>query len=306
MRFQKLDLNLLVALDVLLEECNVTRAAQRLHLSQSAMSNALARLRHHLRDDLLVRVGRRMVMTERARTMQPEVSDILRRLEARILSPAEFDARTVERSFVVMAADAISLPLLSRVSSHIRNIAPGVSLALRIADESPAQQLARGRVDMLILPRQYISATHPFEHLYNEPFCAVVCENSAWNAETLDHPAYLAAEHVTLELGNARKVPVDRAVIEQRYGVLRSSATVTSHASVPWYVIGTQRIATLPLFLAKLFAENLPLRTLPLPFELPENQVVLQWHEQSASDLGLDWLRGEIVTMVQRIYSPVL
>src|SRR5262245_4933192 len=112
MRFNRLDLNLLVALDALLAEQNITRAAERLHLSQSAVSGALARLREHFQDELLVQVGRRMTRTPLAESLAQPVREILAQVQATVERRPGFDPSTSDRQFSIMVSDYVTTVLM--------------------------------------------------------------------------------------------------------------------------------------------------------------------------------------------------
>src|SRR4051812_33611284 len=129
-RLAKLDLNLLVVLDVLLAERNVTHAAQRLGLSQPAVSNALARLRETLGDQLLVRTAHGMVPTARALAVQHRLSAALSGIANVVNVGASFDPRTARRSFVIAATDYVQFVVLGELLREVRSLAPGVSLEL--------------------------------------------------------------------------------------------------------------------------------------------------------------------------------
>lgn len=172
MRFRGLDLNLLVALDVMLRERHVTRASEQLNLSQAATSNALSRLREYFDDDLLVRVGRRMVLTDRARALQVELEEVLRRIETTVMSAPDVPPQQLKRRVTVAAADAITTDLLARLTSRLASEAPGLQLFIRPLASNPDQVLERGGVDLLVIPRQFASANHPMQILYAEGFRA--------------------------------------------------------------------------------------------------------------------------------------
>ena len=178
MRFNKLDLNLLVALDALLTERNITRAAERVHLSQSAMSNALSRLREYFEDDLLVQVGRKMEPTPRAQTLQEAVRDVLLRIDTSIAAVPQFDGSSSDREFILFVSDytmAVFMPhalaLAARQRSTVRfKLLPQVA--------SPARSLERGEADLLIIPKAYCSTDHPAEVVFEEEHVCVVWSES--------------------------------------------------------------------------------------------------------------------------------
>ena len=295
MRYRKLDLNLLAALEELLDTASVTRAADRLNLSQAAMSNALARLRAHFNDPLLVRSGRRMLLTERARAIRGEVSEVLRRIETRILATPDFDPAEKSRRFTLQAADSVTPGLLSALGRTLHRTAPGLHLTIRPLVEDPGLALDRGDADLLLIPRQYAAPDHPIRPLCSEPFHVIAWAQSPLASRDLTAEAYLQAEHVVVELGPQRKIPVDRAIIEHGHGRLRAPITLTSQLLVPWHVVGTDRLGTLPASLAQSFCAVLPLIARPLPLPVPPLHLVLQWSRLAEDDAALAWLRQQLV-----------
>lgn len=294
MRFRNLDLNLLVALEALLDERSVTRAADRLHLSQAAMSNALTRLRDFFGDDLLLRVGRQMVMTDRARLIHVEVRDVLRRIHANVLVPQEFRPEDQRRTISVMTSDVATIVFLAPVTREIARLAPGITFNIRPISHPPHLFLEQGRMDFLLIPRQYTSPMHPMRELYREPFVCLVWNESSLAKAELGATEYLAAAHVTVEIGPMAKIPADRNLIEQVHGMLRSAVMVNSFAAVPWMVVGTDRVGSLPASLARKAAEILPLAIKPMPFDVPENRLVLQWGKFAEEDACVRWVRDAI------------
>lgn len=291
MRLRNLDLNLLVALEALLDECSVTRAADRMHLSQAAMSNALTRLREFFGDELLTRVGRQMVMTNRARQLHGEVRQVLRHIDTRVLAMPEFRPEEQQRTISIMTSDVATIVFLAPVTRRIAQLAPGITFNIRPISHPPHSFLEQGRMEFLLIPRQYTSPTHPMQELYREKFACLIWSESARAGQELTAEDYLAADHVTVEIGQHAKTPVDRSMIEQTHGLLRSSVMVNSFAAVPWMVPGTERIGTLPEFLARKAASTLPLVVKPLPFDVPDNRMVLQWGKFAEEDACLRWVR---------------
>ncbi|MDZ7906555.1 MAG: LysR family transcriptional regulator [Cypionkella sp.] len=299
MRFRRLDLNLLVALEALLDECSVSRAAERINLSQAAMSNALTRLRISLDDDLLVRVGRRMVMTDRARAIHLEVRHLLRQVETRIMTMPDFDPTTQEREVRCMMSDVMAKTFFAQLAHHISAIAPGIVLASHPITDPPHLSLERGQMDFLLMPRQYASSAHPMIELYREGFECLLRRDHPLLDGGLTQTDYLAASHVVIELGPERKTTADRGAIEQRYGPLRVGAKVYNQSSVPWAVMDTDWIGTLPRSLSQRYAKALGLVNVPLPMDVPPNVLIVQWGAFADSDACLAWIRSQIVAYAQ-------
>src|SRR3989344_2912029 len=158
MRFNKLDLNLLVALDALLTERNISRAGERIHLSQPATSNALARLRAYFDDELLVPQGRQKV---------------LMRVDSTVAENPRFDPAPDPRSFTLLVSDFTSTVFRQPLIERLFHEAPGVQVHLRAQNARPVEQLEEYGADMLIIPEQYVSAKHPSMTLFEETYMCV-------------------------------------------------------------------------------------------------------------------------------------
>ncbi len=173
MRLKGLDLNLLVALDVLLEERGVSRAAERLYVSQPAASAALGRLRDYFKDEILVLHGKRMIPTSYAEDLQPEVRRILRQVDGMISMSAEFDPLRSERVFRFMASDYITTVLLIPLASELERVAPGIRLDTRLPDDAIRVEFERGEIDAMLIPEEFMVAQHPSELIFEEPHVIV-------------------------------------------------------------------------------------------------------------------------------------
>ena len=289
MRLNGVDLNLLVALKALIETGNVTQAAERLNLSQAAMSNALARLRTTFDDPLLVRVGRRMVLTDRARGLRDDLTEVLDTISSRILTAPDPCGIPQARRVSIMAPDAVASEFLPRALSHMASVAPGVTFAVREMNDAPIDHLEAGNIDLLAFPRQFASADHPQLDLHRDGYVILVSQTGRWR-DGIGQEDYLDADHVVIEIGQGRKTPVDRAIIEQAHGPLRAGVSVYSQSHAPWYLHGTDLVATLPRRLAQQAAQHLPLVVHPVPFDIPDNHIVLQWNRNLSADQGLQWI----------------
>ncbi|MBL8630983.1 MAG: LysR family transcriptional regulator, partial [Rhodospirillaceae bacterium] len=165
MRFEKLDLNLLVALEALLQEQNVTAAADRVCLSQSAMSGVLNRLRDYFGDELLVKVGRQMALTPRAQTLVEPVRNALLIIKNTIATAPEFIPAEAQRKFTLSTSDYFLDINLSGVMRRLGKEAPGVSIDVVLPDENTQTKFERVDIDLVVALEQYMSNDHPYEVL---------------------------------------------------------------------------------------------------------------------------------------------
>jgi DNA-binding transcriptional LysR family regulator len=292
MRFNRLDLNLLIGLDVLLSECNITRAARRLCLSQSAASGILARLRDYFGDELLVQSGRRMVPTPLALSLMEPVRDILLRIQRTVETAADFRPDATCRHFRVVASDYVSSVVLTGLSARIGAVAPGVTLEILQPDEHAMVQMERGEIDLLLMPERYLSRTSPSEVLFTDRFCCIVWDGNADVGASLSEGDYLRLGHVATSFGSHRHVAFEEAHFKS-IGLSRRIEVVCATLNMlPQFVVGTRRIATLQHRLARQLAHHYPIRVLEPPVAIPTIVECMQWHPSNQHDPAHVWLRA--------------
>jgi DNA-binding transcriptional LysR family regulator len=297
MRFQGLDLNLLVTLDCLLTECNVSRAADKLCLSQSAASGALARLREYFEDDLLIQLGRSMVLTPRAQELSAAVRNVLLQVEGTIIKRPEFDPATAKREIRIIASDYMVITAFADALRRMKLLAPDLTYSLIPPQTEPRESLERGEVDFLAMPDIYHSPDHPSAHLFSDDFRAVVWEGNDVVGDTISLPDFLKMRHVTVRFSAVG--PSFEGWFIERFGNERLVDVVTgSYAAVPFLLLGTNRITLMHRRLAEAFAKMMPLRLLPPPVEIPALNEALQWHVYNDSDECLTWVRKQLIQMI--------
>ncbi|MEO8099969.1 MAG: LysR family transcriptional regulator [Acidobacteriota bacterium] len=291
MHFRGLDLNLLVALDTLITEKNISRAGEHIHLSQSATSGALARLREYFNDELLVPVGRKMMLTPLAEELAEPVRQLLRQAEGILHRNPEFVPAESAREFRIMMSDYVATILMSRAMPMLEQQAPNVSIRIEAGGRRGA--LDRGEADLVILPEQYLPPGHPKEELFSDEFACLACVNNRAVGKSITMKTYLNLGHVVVRFGENHDLPGFEQQTLEEAGIHRKiAAVVSSFALVPQLVIGTTRIATIHRRLAMYYARHLPLRVLKPPIEFPALKEEMQWHTYREADPGLRWLRS--------------
>jgi LysR family nod box-dependent transcriptional activator len=295
MRYNKLDLNLLTALKALLAEKNVTRAGEVVHVTQSAMSGILARLRDYFGDPLIVQVGRRMELTPLAESLVEPVNDVLLRIDATIATRPAFDPAATLRKFSIVASDyALAVVLLQALQS-IHQEAPGISIEIRAPNESVAAELEAGEVDFIVSPESQMSASQSGHILFEDTYVIVVDARNAEVGDSVTIEQYLALRHVAFKSGK-QGLPQLETWMANRFGNERIVEVVShSFSSLPQLVVGTARIATLHLRLALQLADFLPVRLVRPDFAIPDLVEMLQWHTYRDLDPGSIWLRSQIL-----------
>ncbi len=299
MRFRKLDLNLLVALDHLLHLRSVSAAAEQLNMTQPAMSNALSRLRIYFDDDLLVKVGRRFELTPRAEALRDPVRDVLTRVEWTIAAAPQFDPARSDRRFAILASDYTLATLAPAILAEAQEAASLVRLAFFSQSGSAERLLDRGDVDLVIIPSVFCAKRRPTEIVLEEEFAAIVWRHGRLAGKKLTRKAFEAAGHVVAQPQS--EAPSLELMFLQEIGVARRvEVTSYSFLALPHLVVGGDRIATVHGRLARLAAATLPIEIQPLPFRLPKMRQAMQWHPSRAQDPGLIWLRELIRRAVRR------
>lgn len=290
----RVDLNLLVALDVLLKEENVSRAAARLGITQSAMSRSLARLRTMFDDELLVRTGRGMRTTRRADELASALPAALADLEALVTAGKAFDPATARRRFVVVAVDYAQVLLLAPLARRLEREAPGVDLYIRQPHEDSERELESRRIDGVIAPPRPSGAGVVWTPLHDDGYTTVVWERHPLRKLTLK--TYAELEHVFVAPWGRPGGVVDDVLAGRRL-MRRVAVQVPTFLFLPHVLVGTRRIATVPTRVATLLEAHHPLRRLAPPIPIPRFTMSLGWHELHRDDPGHQWLRRSLAEL---------
>lgn len=300
MRFNGLDLNLLLAFQVLLEERNVTRAARRLNISQPAMSAALARLRDYFQDDLLTVQGRQMHPTAQAQSLAGPVRKFLADLDALLTSAASFDPASTQRTFRMVASDYITASVIGPLSGRLATAAPRVRLEIMLPCEEAAQLVMEGQADLIVTPEDFLDPDQPAELLCEERQVVVGWTGNPALRDGISVADFERLGHVAVHVGSNR-VPsfADRQL--ERMGCPRHiDLTCGCFTVVPWLICGTERLAVMHERLARQLTGHFALALAPLPFDFPVMREMIQYHKSRETDDGLRWLRGELKAQAAR------
>jgi DNA-binding transcriptional LysR family regulator len=294
-----LDLNLLRALDALLAERHVTRAAARLGMTQSAASHALARLRDALGDPLLVRGSRgQMVPTARAETVAGPLRDALAGLARAVHGPPAFAPATATRTFHIATTDYVELVLLPALIARITTTAPGVDLWIHDNPESRGADLETSPIDVAILPRGRVTTAGVLErNLFEEQFVCVMRAGHPLAARRrLTLARFCAAAHLLVA---PRSLP--GGIVDDRLAALGRSRRVVigvPHFLAAAHVLArTDLISTLPRRVVETMAPLIGLVAVPPPLELAGFTLGVLWHERHQHDPGHRWLRDQLVAI---------
>ena len=293
------DLNLLVALDALLEAENVTRAARRIGLSQSALSSALGRLRQLFGDPLLVRARGGMSPTPLARRLRAPVRRALDEVAGMLRPAGPFDTSRPHR-FRIAVTDYVGLVLLPALAARVLGTGPAIDLEVRTLDDwlLPADDLDRGAIDLAVSFFRDLPPRLRAERLFDEVFVCAVRRGHPTVGRRLGIRQYTQLPHLLVSPRAGVTGAVDAALAAR--GLTRRVAVTVPHFAVaPAVLARTDCVATLAGRIARLAARRAALRVLTPPLDLPGFAVQMVWHPQTDADPAASWLRDQIRTAGQ-------
>jgi len=291
---RRLDLNLLVTLEALLTERNVTRAAARLHLSQPAVSAQLSRLRDHFGDPLLLPAQRGMTPTAKALDLLVPLRQALDQVRGAVASHVAFDPARAALTVTVAASDYLQAAVLLPLALRLRKRAPGVRLALRHLDPRQVDgQMTRGDVDLgLMMPSESPPGLR-MRPLFHEHYVLIARRSHPVVHGKVTTRAFAGLDHVVVSPeGGAFSTPVDQALAalgHQRRVVLSAA----SFLSVPGIVARSDLVALVPARLVQGRATGL--QVLACPFPVPGFDLALVWHERNHGHPAQQWVRDEVL-----------
>jgi DNA-binding transcriptional LysR family regulator len=292
------DLNLLVALDALLSERSVTRAAQRMGLSQPAMSNALARLRDLLDDPVFVRKGQGMEPTARALELSVPVHRLLEDARQALARPRSFDPKTSAHRFHIESTDAVELSLLPQLAPGVARLGPHVDLVMTRATKTTEEELRTGRADLYLGSWSKVPA-HLHRHLLRQEGFACIARHGhpRTKKSRLTLRAYAELGHVIVAQNDCPGGASDTVLVDEGLG--RRVSVRTPHVLVAARIVArSDAIATLPRGVALALADLLPIDVLRPPIDVSDVPIYMVWHPRTHEQAPHRWLRGLIMDVV--------
>ncbi|MDF1644156.1 MAG: LysR family transcriptional regulator [Pseudomonadales bacterium] len=304
MDIDRADLNLLLYLDALLREQNVTRAAQQLGISQPALSNGLKRLRELFDDPLLIRSREGMTPTERAIELQPQVREVLSQISSILQPEQQFIPAESQRVFRVMASDYAEATLFPALVKRMRELAPRIVLDILTPSDISFRDLEQGKVDMAINRFDHMPESFHQVTVWRDSFSCLLNRNNPAVA-ALDLDTYLESSHIWVSktgigvgFGMRPDKPSGLGWIDQalsQMGHKRNISIFTRHYQVPALIIGdNDLIATLPSKVAQLQINNPEIVILDPPFDVPEFELKMAWSPLLHHNAAHRWLRSTI------------
>ncbi|MFZ6673310.1 LysR family transcriptional regulator [Undibacterium sp. Rencai35W] len=316
MNFLTLDLNLLRVFDAVMIEQNLTRAADKLAMTQPAVSNALKRLRHSLGDELLIRTAYGVKPTPRAETLWPSIRLALSNLEAAI-APTSFDVSKAQATFRMAMADATAALWMPTLVRAIERDAPGLNARMvPLTTREPRPMLIRGDIDIAVgffpgvvaqLAGGQGASSSPIRHerLYSGHYVCVMRKDHPLADKELTMDGYCDANHLLVSFSGRAHGLVDEALahIGRERRIL---LTVNQFFTGGKVVANSDLITVLPRHLIESTGMTDALVWKELPFDLPEVHIDMLWHERDGRNPAHKWLRDNLITMTQSNLIPAL
>lgn len=313
MNINKIDLNLLIYLDVLLRECNVTRSANKLNITQPAMSNGLKRLRDLLNDPLLVRTSEGMKPTEKALRLQPIVRKVLLELEEALQPESDFNETTSTRVFRIMASDYATSTVIPRLLNRLREQAPGITLDIMTPSDVTFHDVEAGKIDMAINRFEELPQSFHQKSVWFDTFVCMMSSNNPVKNH-FDIEAYLQAQHIWVsKTGFGIGVGMDPTDVQklgwvdealQALDHKRSIRVFTrSYHTAMHLALEQDLIATLPKKVAMINKKNPDLVILDPPFDIPEIELKMIWSPLLHHDASHIWFRRQVIDVANELQA---
>ena len=293
MNLRQFDLNLLLALDALLKEKNVTRAAERLFMSQPAMSGMLAKLRQAFDDELLVRVGRNLELTEFAAGIADRVHRCVLEIEELLDAKPTFSPKDESRSFCIAASDYAVLLLFGPLMQRLTEAAPGISLHFVRLDVEAGERIAAGEIDFGILPEE-LELPLPSIPLFEDGWVCAAWAGYTSIGDRLTLEDYQQHPHLSFNISDPGHLSMAHEYLARHGPVPRIAATTGSFTAAPFLLRGTRLLTIMPKRLGERMQQAADLRLLELPFDVPPLREKLAWNPRFTSSPAHAWLREQI------------
>ncbi|MFI5957385.1 LysR family transcriptional regulator [Cryptosporangium sp. NPDC051539] len=299
----QLDLNLLTALDALLEECSVAGAAQRLRLSAPATSRTLGRIRRATGDQILVRTGRTMTPTPHALAIQGEVHDIVQRARAALEPGRDVDLTTLDRVFTIRGHDAVTTAIGPRLLASVQESAPLVSVRLLAEASTDTNELRHGQVDLEVGSSEPELPEVRAQLLGRDDLVIAMRPGHPLAGKRMTRKKFAAAEHVIVSRRGRLTDPVDESLtglgLQRR--VVASAPTSTAAL---YFVSHSDLVVAVPEHMCGPTITSLGLQTRPMPVDTPSVPLYLAWHQRYDNDKAHAWFRARVRAAFEGLFQP--
>jgi LysR family nod box-dependent transcriptional activator len=305
--FHRFDLNLLRALEILLEERNITHAASRMNVTQPAMSAALQKMRDYFGDQLLIKVGREMELTPLAQSLAASIPTLLVEIHRTLDAGPRFDPKVAKRNFAIAMTDYAAFVMMPKLLERLAREAPYISCSVEPISEVSFARLASNEVDFSIASDRWRGygdyGPGPdirSEVLFTDEFVCVVDRNNTAVPATISLDDYQRMQHVTVRLGRGICSLIEHIWVKNDLSIT-VAATASTFSALMCMVPGTPHIATIQARLARRFAGPLGLRETDCPVAIPQLQESLIWHSRNDFEPGHQFMRDLITEAARHI-----
>ena len=297
-KLRQLDLNLLIALDVLIEEVSVSKAAERLNMSQSTMSYSLKKLRTILDDDILIRTSRQMEVTPYARGISDRIRQILQEIQLTLLEKEEFAPAIADESFIIATSDFVEASIGIDLLNWLANYAPGIKIRIsNLGKEFVLNALDNNSIDLFIGARLPLKNWHVRQELYREEFVCVVRDDAL---EELSIEDYLERSHILVSLRDDFIGEYDK-ILEQQDLSRRIIWSTPHFMTVPFLLANSNSMALLPNRMAQYCVREMNLKLFPPPVAIEGFARSAIWHQRNNNSPRHQWLRSQVINAVRDI-----
>lgn len=299
MNLRQFDLNLLVALDALLAERSVTKAAERLSLSQPAMSGILSRLRHAFGDELLVRVGRSLQPTAFGADLAGPIHEAMQQLQTALNTKRPFVPATENLEFRIAASDFVIMLMLGPIMDRLLDHAPGISLRFSALRRTSVDELLAGHLDFAILPFDP-EQDFPFIPLFEETWTCAAWSQHPTVGRSVSLEQFLALPHIIFSYSSEELSLADEHLAT--LGHPRKFAAATEFfLTGPFLLRGTSLLTILPRRLAQRLQRPADIKLIDLPFDVPPFQERLVWNPRFSASPPHTWMRAQIAEVAKTL-----
>ena len=298
MNLRNIDLNLLTVFDAILSERNLTRASAKLHMTQPALSNALARLRTTLDDPLFIRTAQGMMPTARAKQLAAPIRQALDLIQNGLRKQEAFEFETAKRKFVIAISDYGEAVIMPRFVDWLATVAPHIQVQIRPElGRQIKEELRDGSIDLAMDYFRIEGDEFRNIHVMDEHLVSMVRQDHPTIGDHLSIEDYLSIPHVVLK----QDKPIVDTVLK-KHGLTRDIALQVPHfLSMPLIVQKTDFICTLPKRMALVYADFFRTKVMKTPLEFPNIPIYFMWHQSVDDDLGHRWLRNALAELCHRL-----
>jgi DNA-binding transcriptional LysR family regulator len=295
MNIRHIDLNLLLAFDAIFEEKSITRAANRLNLTQPALSNALNRLRDTLNDPLFVRSSHGMNPTHRAVQLAGPIRSILDQIQGILRENWVFEYATADHTFNLVMSDYCEISMMPALMAWLRHVAQGIKISVKpLVQETLARDMETGRVDLAIGFIPYLEDHFEYCELIRDRFVSVARNDCPFKTDDISLEDYLSVGHITVNPRGEKGTAIEQAI--ERSGLKREIALyVNNFSSIAPVVSRTNLLGDLPMLIARQDRNFDSLKLIRPPFEVDPVIVNMFWNEKSINESANQWLRRTIL-----------